>query len=142
MFVYLRVTRHAHKYQTVTGKGYRPKRISLRSWKYPALTFVIGYLFVSTAAPLLFLVWVSLLPFYQQPSLEALKSVSLSPYAEVLRNPRVGLAATNTVVVMVAAATITMLLSLLIAWVSLRSRVRGARLLEGLAFASLAVRPS
>ncbi|HEY7068033.1 MAG TPA: ABC transporter permease subunit [Chloroflexota bacterium] len=139
MVVYLRATRHAERFRIVTGKGYRPRRIRLGRWKYPALAFIGGYLLLALVAPLVLLLWISLLPYYQSPSWEALSQLSLAAYGEVLRNPRVGPAALNTVVLMVAAATLATILSVLIAWVSLRLRVRGARLLESLAFSALAI---
>lgn len=139
MAVYLRATRHAERFRLITGKGYRPRRIALGRWKYPAVAFIGAYLLVALVAPLVLLLWISLLPYYQSPSWEALSRLSLAAYGEVLRNSRVGPAAVNTVVLMVAAATLATALSLLVAWVSLRLRVRGARVLEGLAFSSLAI---
>lgn len=137
MYAYVRATRRADRYRVVSGKAYRPRVIRLGRWKYPALTFVWGYLALALGAPLLILLWASLLPFYQTPSLEALGSLSLAAYQQVLQNPRVGRAVLNTVLLIVSSATLCMLLSALVAWTSLR--VRGGRLLEGLAFVITAI---
>jgi iron(III) transport system permease protein len=139
MFLFVRLTRAAGRFRTVTGKGYRASRTRLGRWNFLALLFTFGYLAVAVAAPMLLLFWVSLLPSYQIPSLDALHSVTLAAYGQVLRNPRVVSAAVNTVALMVAAAVLVALLSVLVGWLSLRSEVRGRRLLDGISFLPLAI---
>ena len=34
LFVYFRLVRHGERYQTITGKDFRPRRIDLGAWKY------------------------------------------------------------------------------------------------------------
>ena len=70
--VYHRVMAKSDKYATVTGKGYRPRLISLGRWRLLAGGFILFFLFVSTILPFLVLLWASLLPFYEAPSMEAL----------------------------------------------------------------------
>jgi iron(III) transport system permease protein len=138
MVLYARFTR-AGRAQTVTGKGFRPRRLELGPWKYPALGVVGLYLLLAVVAPLFLLLWDSLLPFYQPPSAESVKSLTVAAYARMLAAPRVWTAAWHSAALMAAAGTVVMLLSLLVAWMSLRSRVRGSRLLEGMAFLPLAI---
>jgi len=51
------------------------------------------------ALPMLMLVWLSLLPFYQVPSLDALELVSLDSFARVLTSDRIVEAFFNSLIV-------------------------------------------
>ena len=50
LFVYFRLVRHGERYQTITGKDYRPRRIDLGGWKYPDLRAVSCCWFFSSPA--------------------------------------------------------------------------------------------
>ncbi|MEK6563151.1 MAG: ABC transporter permease subunit, partial [Candidatus Binatota bacterium] len=77
---YYRVTRHTHKFTTVTGRGFRPRRIDLASWRWLG-GFLLLLLPLVQVLPLGALMWASLLPFAKQPSAEALALLSLRNYA-------------------------------------------------------------
>ena len=64
---YFRATRVSERFRVVTGKGFRPRRVRLGPWRYPALAFVVGY-FALMLAPIAALFWTSLLPFSRPPS--------------------------------------------------------------------------
>ena len=68
------------------------------------------------------------------PSLELLPDLSLEHYTEVLGDSDVLDATVNTIVVALSAATLTMLLSLVVAWVILRKRFRGRTVLDAVTF--------
>jgi iron(III) transport system permease protein len=71
------------------------------------------------AVPMAMLVWVSLLPFYQPPSVAALKLVTLDNYRTVFSPDHVGLIV-NTLLVSTATATIAVALTFLAAWLAVR----------------------
>jgi iron(III) transport system permease protein len=139
MFLFVRLTRVAGRFRTVTGKGYRPAIVHLGRWRYIATSAAALYLLVAVAAPMLLLLWVSLLPSYQPPSLGALHSVTLDAYTRVLGSQRVLAAALNTVALMVSAAVLVTVISVLVAWLSLRTEIRGRRALDSIAFLPLAI---
>ncbi|MBV8085240.1 MAG: iron ABC transporter permease [Chloroflexi bacterium] len=139
MFLFVRLTRAAGRFRTVTGKGFRPRAIKLGRWRYVATASAGLYLVVAVAAPMLLLVWVSLLPSYQIPSFSALHSVTLAAYGRMLGSPRVLSAAVNTIVLMVSAAVLVTVISVLVGWLSLRSEMRGRRALDSVAFLPLAI---
>src|ERR671922_565706 len=67
-YFYQRATvRQSERFATVGGKGYRPHRIKLGRWRYPALGLFICYFLFAVILPLGVLVWTSLLPSYQPP---------------------------------------------------------------------------
>jgi iron(III) transport system permease protein len=139
IYLYQRSTRHSERFATVTGKGFRPRLIDLGFWKYVALAFFVGYFSLAVLLPILIMFWASLIPFYQAPSMEALSVVSMSGYRDLLEDPEVAKAVVNTFWLMVGSATITTLLAAAAAWVVLRSKFPGRRVLEVLTFLPHAV---
>ncbi len=135
---YFRATRAGERFRVVTGKAFRPRRLALGRWRVPALAGVGAY-FVLSLAPLLLLLWGSLLPYYRVPSFELLGRLSAANYAAVIGRPMTQRAIWNTVVLVFSSATLTMLLASLISWFAVRSKARAARWLDVLAFAPLAI---
>jgi iron(III) transport system permease protein len=70
LFFYFRLIRHGERYQTITGKDYRPRRIDLGGWKYLTCAVSLLFVFLITGVPFLMMLYASLLPFYQAPSLD------------------------------------------------------------------------
>jgi iron(III) transport system permease protein len=138
MWGYFRATRVSERFRVVTGKGFRPRRLRLGRWRYPALAFVAGY-FALMLAPVAALLWTSLQPFARPPSLEALGSLSLDNYQSIVQKGLVQRAIVNTLILVFGSATLTMLLSALVSWFALRSKAGAARWLDVLAFAPLAI---
>jgi iron(III) transport system permease protein len=131
---YSKFSRDAEKYATITGKAYRPKMIALGPWKFPALALVAVYFLVTIVLPLLVLIWTSLLPIYQAPSMAALGRMSLENYRTVFQISKVGLALKNTLILVLLAPTITMLICSVLSWVIVKSRGRGRKFLDFLTF--------
>jgi iron(III) transport system permease protein len=134
IYLYSRATKHAERFTTVTGKAYRPRIIDLGRWRYAALAFIALFFSFSVLFPLLVLIWGSLLPYLQPPSLAALSQASFDSYFRIGQIPNFGLALKNTAFMTVAVATTTMLLSSLAAWFVVRARFRGSRLMDLMTF--------
>jgi len=83
--------------------------------------------------PVFVLLWNSLLPFYLKPSVQALSRLTLENYPFVFKLPKTTRAITNSVALSVASATIIMLLTSVVAWIVVRTRIRGRWLLDNLA---------
>ena len=130
---YARVTREATRFATVTGKGFRPRVIDLGPWRYLAAAVIVAYLAVMVVLPVFVLLWNSLLPFYIKPSVAALSRLTLENYPFVFKLPKTTRAIVNSVALSVASATIIMLLTAVVAWIVVRTRVRGRWLLDHLA---------
>ena len=137
--VYQRATRRMTRYAVVAGKNYRPRPFALGRWRYAALAFACLYFVLAVAAPLLVLVWTSLMPFLTGFSLSAMDMITLSNHETVFANRRIADAAANTVVVAVVAATAVTVLSAVISWVVVRSSAPGRRLLDLLSFLPIAI---
>jgi iron(III) transport system permease protein len=139
IYLYQRSTRRSERFATVTGKGYRPRLMDLGMWKYVALFFFVLYFCLAVLFPILIMFWASLIPFYQAPSFEALSVVSFSSYRDLLSDAEVAKAVRNTAWLMLESAGVTTLLATTIAWVVLRAKFPGRRLLDVLTFLPHAV---
>ena len=139
VFFYRRSTRHAEAFATITGKGYRPTRIELGAWRWP-VALGIGLLFVlALGLPLLTLVWQSFFRNLALPFVHSDAPFTLDNYKFVLSYP-IFLAAVKTSVLLAAlAATIVSALTLVMAWVALRTVPRFGWLIDALAFIPIAI---
>ena len=137
-FLYVRLVKQGKKYTVITGRGYRPRELALGRWKWPALGFVFFYLSIEVFIPFVVLLWASLLPYLQLPSAEALSSLTLKHYIEMPNH--VGARPfINTLILMFAVPTVTMILSVLVSWVVIRTQVSFRGFLDTLAFIPHAV---
>jgi iron(III) transport system permease protein len=114
--VYQRSTRYSGQFATVTGRGYRPRRISLGRWRLPILILISVVAFFGMLLPLLMLIWRSLIPFYVTPSLKALPLVGFGGYRSVLHDPEVGRAISNTGLLSLVTGVATVALAMAICW--------------------------
>ena len=137
-FMYVRLVKQGKKYTVITGRGYRPREIALGGWKWAALAFVFVYLCIEVFVPFAVLLWASLLPYLQLPSAEAISSLTLKHYLEIPSHvgPRPFI---NTLILMFAVPTITMILSVLVSWIVIRTQVSFRGFLDTLVFIPHAV---
>ena len=138
-FGYHRLMRHAGRFATVTGRGYRPRPFRLGRLRFVAVVAVVLYFLCAVLAPLLVLLWTSLMPFQAPLSFAAAKMATLANHREFFANPFIEAATLNSIIVALAAATAVAALSLVTAWVSIKSRAPGRRLIDTLAFLPLAM---
>jgi iron(III) transport system permease protein len=132
-YFYVRLVQHGKKYTVITGRGYRPRQIALGRWKWAGLGFALLYLSMEVFIPFLVLLWASLLPHLQLPSAGAIAQMSLDNYRNIF--DYVGaLPFINTAILMFAVPTGTMILSVLVSWIVLRTQVSFRGSLDTLAF--------
>jgi iron(III) transport system permease protein len=139
VWVYLSVSRDTNRFETVSGKAFRSRRIELGRFRWVATFAVVVYAVVVVALPILIIGWASLLPFFAKPGLSSLKLVSLHNYRSLLADSGVLHAFKNSLMLGVLTATIVTLLTAVVAWVRQRSRLPGAKGLEFLAMIPIAV---
>lgn len=125
--------------QTITGKGYRPKLTDLGRWRWAGLAVSIVFFLIAVALPLAVLVWSSLLSTYQSPSIDALHRVTLNNYRTIWATPNLTRALRNSIVVAIAAAAVVTALSALVAYITVKTRIRGRSVLDVLATIPIAV---
>ena len=132
-------TRHSAMFTTVSGKAYRPRITDLGPWRWPMFGFAILVMSASVLLPMLVLFWSSVMPRFIPVSAEALKLVTLENYARVLQYPLTRRAFLNSSFLGITSATATVFLISIVAWLTVKTRVRGRHLLDLLAFAPIAI---
>jgi iron(III) transport system permease protein len=139
VFLQSRFSRTGKRYQTVTGKGFRPRPMELGKWRRPITIAVFVYFFVAVVLPVMMLLYMSTQNFYRSPSLESLSDMTLDNYRYTFTNSQSVRALKNSFMLGVGTATVVMLVMAVVAWVVVRTKVRGRWLVDNLAFLPLTI---
>ncbi|HEU0239808.1 MAG TPA: iron ABC transporter permease [Micromonosporaceae bacterium] len=124
---------------TITGKGFRPRPQDIGRWRWLGLAGVIVFFLIAVALPILMLIWSSLLRSYQQPSIAALHDLTFANFGQILKRPGLAHSVQNSLITAVAAGLIVTTLSAVVAYITVKSKVRGRGILDGLATIPIAV---
>ena len=120
LYFYGRVSRHAERFASMTGKGFRPRAFDLGRWRWFAGIFVLLEFLIAVVVPGIGIVWVSLMPFARPINFASIKLMKLSHYANLIARDNYIQYGINTIIVSALAATLVMLLTMIAAWVSVR----------------------
>jgi len=139
VWLYTRSTREGKRFQTVTGKAFRPRQFDLGPWRWVGFGFLMVYFLVVVLLPFLVMLWASFLPFFATPSWDALGKLSFENYRYLFGFRPFWDAMQNSIVLALMSATIAMMLTSLIAWIVYKSRLPGSWVLDFLAFVPITV---
>jgi iron(III) transport system permease protein len=139
VFWHSRLSRRAKSFQTVTGKGFRPRPIELGRWRRPATALIVGYFAFAVVAPMLILVYASTQKFYSVPSLDSLSHMTAANYSYTFNNSGTMIALKNSLLLGVASATLVMLFMAVAAWLVVRTTLPGRWLVDNLSFLPLVI---
>jgi iron(III) transport system permease protein len=128
-----RLARRSGRYSTVTGKGFRPRVADLGRGRNVAGLLFILYVVAVVVLPFLTLLWSSLQSFYRPPSMQALSQLTVAAYRHLLTDSSLLDSAVNSVVLGLATATAIMLLTSVICWIVIKTKLPGRWLLDNLA---------
>jgi iron(III) transport system permease protein len=131
-----RLSRHARRFQTITGKGYRPRIIDLGRGRFAAAALLTLTFGLVTALPVAMLVFTSLQPFYEGLTPESLGRLTVDNYVTILAPGSFRDSIANTLLLGAATATAVVPFTALCAWLAVRRRP-GAWLLDQIATAPL-----
>src|SRR5207237_10871614 len=120
-------------YATMTAEGFRPRTIDLGPWRYLTTAVFLAYFLFIVVLPFVVLLWSSLQKFYAVPSMEALSRLTLDPYRTIIAYPNLLRAVWNSLLLAVASATIIMLVTAVICWIVVKTRLPGRWLLDNYA---------
>jgi iron(III) transport system permease protein len=115
-------------YTTVTGRGFSTRLIRLGSWRYVAFTFVLVLALCTTVVPmasLFFATFMKLFGYFGIP-----EPWTLENWRHVLRDPILLRSLQNTFVLGVSAAGLGIVLSSVIAYIIVKSKFGGRKLLD------------
>jgi iron(III) transport system permease protein len=139
VLIYGRITRREERYATVTGKGYRPRVIDLGPWKYFTLGISFVIFLLAVILPVFVLLWSSFIPYYGVPSRELMAKMTWANYYYILNYPLALTAFKNSFYLSVGSATLVMLLTSIIAWITVKTRLPGRALLDNMTFIPIAM---
>lgn len=125
--------------QTITGKGFRARPQDLGGWRWVTFAAFVAFFVIAVALPLLMLLWASFLPTYESPSMAALQHLSLTNYSQIMHRPGLVAAVRNSLITAVSAGVIVTALSAIVAYLTVKTKIRGRGLLDGLATVPIAV---
>lgn len=126
---YVAMTRREHKFFTVAGKGQRRRGTGgRRNWLlliFPLVYFwlAFGQLFVQG-------ILVSLVPFYTVTAGFPFRSLSMSNYTELFKDPLTSAALRDSLKISLAVTAITVVAATVLAIAAFQSRLRGRRWME------------
>ena len=118
-------------FQTVTGKGYRPNITELGPWKWVTFGFCVLFFFVTVVLPVGQLLLGSFFRFFGFYTWDML---TLEHYRAVFANSEFWRALRNTMLLGLMGATAVMVLGSIVAYISVRTKWRGRRLIDAMAW--------
>ena len=133
IFFISKLSASGSKYATMTGKGFRPRRIDLGRWRWLTAGIFFAYFSLIVVLPFLVLLWSSFQKFYAVPSIEALSRLTLDPYRFVLTYPNLGRSVGNSLMLAIGSATVIMLITSVICWIVVKTKLPGRWALDNLA---------
>jgi iron(III) transport system permease protein len=139
VLIYGKITRREERYATVTGKGYRPRVIDLGNWKYLTLGIAILIFLLAVILPIFVLLWSSFIPYYGVPSWELAAKMTWANYIYIMNYPLAATAFKNSFYLSVGTATLVMLLTSVIAWITVKTKLPGRAFLDTMCFIPIAM---
>jgi iron(III) transport system permease protein len=133
IFFQTKLSSKGGKYSTVTGKGFRPRAMDLGPWRYLTGAIFLLYFSFIVVLPFLVLLWSSLQKFYSVPSMEALHNLTFAAYQFIVTYPTLISAVGNSLLLAVGSATVVMLLTSVICWIVVKTKLPGRFLLDSMA---------
>jgi iron(III) transport system permease protein len=134
MIPYFIALKQSHKYQIISGKSYQPRPVELGRWWPVAWGLLGAYFMLAFVLPLIAIFWVSLLPYVQAPSRQALSVISFERYTQIAFDSALLGAAWNTMLLMVLVPTAIVVICSAISWIVTRTRMRWRVALDAIAF--------
>jgi len=125
--------------QTITGKAFRAQVQDLGKWRWLGFACVVLFFVVAIVLPLAMLLWSSVLPGYESPSLHALHDFTMSNYSDIFRQPSLVKSLKNSLIISVSAGLVVTLLCAVVSYITVKTKVVGRGLLDGLATVPIAV---
>ena len=117
------------RFATITGRGFRPGQIHLGRLRLGVSALAWVYVIIAVILPIGSLVYSSFLPAFT--SVYSLNNLTLDNYLHaIIDNPRLVESIQNSLLYSVIAATLGVLLTMIAAWIILKSHIPGRRFLE------------
>src|SRR6476661_8589309 len=127
-----RLSSHAQRYQTITGKGFRPRVIDLGPWRFLASAVLLALFLFVTVIPVVMLIFTSFQPFYEGVTLASFSKLSFDNYGLLLGPGTFRDSILNTLILGAVTASLVVPFTALCAWLVVR-RAPGAAWIDQIA---------
>jgi len=127
-----RLSSNAQRYQTVTGKGFRPRVLDLGPWRFVASGILLALFLFVTVIPVVILIFTSFQPYYEGVSFDSFSRLSLENYRLLWGPGSFRDSILNTFILGAATATLVVPFTALCAWLVVR-RAPGAAWIDQIA---------
>src|SRR5215475_12122275 len=124
---------------TITGKGFRAHAQDIGRWRWLGLAGILVFFIVAVLLPIAMLLWSSLLPGYEQPSMHALHDLTFANFDQIVKRPGLLHSVENSLITAIASGVIVTALSAVVAYITVKSKIRGRAVLDVLATVPIAV---
>lgn len=128
---YGKLSKHADRYHSITGKGFRPRMLDLGRGRWIAGGFMLMMFFTLVILPIGALMWIAFSRFTRSFSIAAFNNLSFANFQKVIADPYYLGYAVNTLILATGTATLVMILVAAVGWIAAR-RGPGAWLLDQL----------
>jgi iron(III) transport system permease protein len=128
---YGRLSRHADRFHSITGKGFRPRMLDLGRGRWIAGAFMLAMFFMLVILPIGALLWIAFSRFTRSFSVSGFQNLTLLNFERVIGDPYYLGYAVNTLIVASGTATLVMIIVAAAGWIAAR-RGPGAWLLDQL----------
>lgn len=139
LWLYVRITRQAHRFVTVGGRTGRQLVTRLGPWRWLCFAGCSLFFIIALILPLASVIIGSLLPFIGKPSTELLGKASLDNYRQLADNPVIWRALRNSITLAVTVGLTVSVAGTMIAYFVVRMRSRWSRTLDLIATLPLTV---
>jgi iron(III) transport system permease protein len=136
------MTKNAESFATISGKAFRPRVTDLGRGRWFSFGSAMAILTTSVGLPLMVMIWASLSPPFrpiQAFTWEGVSSLTFENYEHVFDSPTAVRAFVNSTILAIGAALIIVFLISIVAWITVKTNMRGRKLLDHLAFAPIAI---
>jgi iron(III) transport system permease protein len=138
LLLYNRLIGRADSFVTMTGKGYRQRRLPLGIWRFPALALLGLYVALAAILPAAVLLWTSFFG-YTVPLAATTADFSVEAYRQLFGNPAFWLGVRNTLLVALVSALIVTAVGMLLGWIISRSLTRFRHVLDFVSVLSVGI---
>src|SRR6266545_3933731 len=128
-----RLSGQGNKYATMTGKGFRPRPMDLGPWRFVTAAIFVVYFLLIVVMPFLVLLLSSFQKFYSVPTMKAFANLTLDPYRFILTYPTLVESVWNSVLLSFGSATLIMLITSVICWIVVKTKLPGRWVLDSIA---------
>jgi iron(III) transport system permease protein len=118
--LYSNFSRNAEKYQTISGKGYRPRVIRIGRWRWLTTSVLVLLFSLLIVFPIGITLFVSFVPYYDGINWDALGRFSFANFSTVIFETSFSSALSNTFILGMATATLVAAFTTLSAWLAVR----------------------